>query len=68
MALFALALDPVSRCIRYMGAPRLELELACADDCCFGLQNMITDLMPTLLLLGLLSAAIGLSLNLGKCC
>eukprot|EP00959_Pyramimonas_sp_CCMP1952_P294990 6169959-Pyramimonas_sp.AAC.1 len=30
MTLFALALDPVSRWIRYMRAPRLELELACA--------------------------------------
>ena len=67
MALFSMALDPVLRWIKYERAPRLELELAYADDCCLGFQNILTGLMPTLLLLDLLSSAIGLSMNIGKC-
>ena len=41
MTLFAMALDPVLRWIQYQSTPRLDLELAYADDCCFGLQNIL---------------------------
>eukprot|EP00959_Pyramimonas_sp_CCMP1952_P415598 8708257-Pyramimonas_sp.AAC.1 len=58
MALFALALDPVLRWIRARRVDRVGIQLAYADDCCFGLRDVLIDLMPTLLLLDLLSSAI----------
>eukprot|EP00959_Pyramimonas_sp_CCMP1952_P135405 2833183-Pyramimonas_sp.AAC.1 len=67
MTLFALALDPVLRWIRARRVDSVGFQLACVDDCCFGLCDILIDLMPTLLLLDLLSSAIGLSLNVGKC-
>ena len=47
--------------------PRLDLEVADADGCCFGPPNILVDLMPTRHLLEQLSRTVGLSVDPGKC-
>eukprot|EP00959_Pyramimonas_sp_CCMP1952_P221673 4634070-Pyramimonas_sp.AAC.1 len=67
MTPFCLCLDPVLRWLQYNFPRQLDLALAYADDCLFGMRDSFRSLPSLWALLLCLDSAIGLALDVTKC-